>query len=904
VLLVAAALVVTITILPWKQADATTYKGFDSNLLYAESTGNPGVSASSPSVSSVDINSMRAIMAPGPHSQVATHLVTSLDDFSATFDATVNVDNSLASAQPISVTVTKPATARYFVVVLAAANTSIQFGEVAINPVNGGDATVTGQGFHETFQNPKLPGWIETTGVTSVLALSLPGGRGLLIDASGTSERKAWTAKAIGPVPVSENQFSVSAVVHRISGTGPFTIKIDWLDSTRHHIAFNPNWQEWAEYQGTAMPIDVRLWYPAQGNSIDIRFVDQPTRQIVASIYDGRHESRILTMGPYVVGETYRFLIKWTSESEADMQVVMPDGRTIDYLVDRSSGLALFSERYVNLSVGSTAVGQPEAIEISNLALTLPSQSTFALKVADPRLVIASLAIIAWFASFILFHGFRRVVRWVDNRSGKRALGAIRRWVQRFGAPAVLTVVAIALLYVPLTVIDAFPYDRLAQEGYAYVTMNYGLGDLYGRTSAAPDAAVRGGHSPWSNTPFAYPPLMAYPYWVAGTIWQAVGGVIEPLRDRAYQVFWKSLFAGFVLVDALILFAILRRDAERRWAVAGTALFVLNPALLFDTAIWGETEAILLAALLAAAFGFATGRSRLGWTSLIVATLIKQTALLAAPVFAIYAIKRYGFRRTVIDGSWGLLLSFALVLPFILLGYSPWTIVKVNLAQVSSFAAPPPNYASSDTFSLWSLVNGLHGLHGFDRIWAPFPLSFSWASYATTGTIVFAAVMIAVVLKMAFTPVSRLSANTLYVALAAVVSSYVILSTYASGRYLVLALPFLILALRSFGPFTRVWMVAALSGIALISMYGIYMVVAVTGDWPQYYGLGNPNTNVLSGVMYRIYTADFAMSAFAILLLLLATTLLFHVWAPPTRASRYAARRVNTANSDSTEGGK
>jgi hypothetical protein len=418
--------------------------------------------------------------------------------------------------------------------------------------------------------------------------------------------------------------------------------------------------------------------------------------------------------------------------------------------------------------------------------------------------------------------------------------------------------------------VDGHPYDRLAQESYAYVSQSYGLGSLYDRTSVIPDAAVRGGHASWSSPPFAYPPALAYTYWLIGETWHFFGGVIVPLHDRAFQVFWKLAFSLFVLINAALIYRLSKDAKDSRWAVAAVAIYALNPAIVFDAVGWGETEAIVTTALLASAFGFVTGRSRLGWTSLVVAILLKQTALFALPVMAVYSVKKFGWTKTLQSGGLASLVGFCIFAPLVIAGYHPATIYKSIFAQVLNFATPTPVNASGDTFSVWTVINGFTGLHGFDRIWAPYPLQVGGVAFSALGTVAFLAVMLTVLWMLWRSPADRLSNEMLFLSLSGVLVAYVVFSTLASSRYLLLALPFMLLSLANSSLRTRLWMISGLTVISFLSMYGVLMEIAVRGEWPVYFGLGNPSTNAFSNVIYELYTSDAVITLLGLLLLVLA----------------------------------
>jgi hypothetical protein len=77
-----------------------------------------------------------------------------------------------------------------------------------------------------------------------------------------------------------------------------------------------------------------------------------------------------------------------------------------------------------------------------------------------------------------------------------------------------------------------------------------------------------------------------------------------------------------------------------------------------------------------------------------------------------------------------------------------------------------------------------------------------------------------------------------------------------------------------------VWIAAGVSAIAFVSMYGVMMQIAVRGDWPNYFGLGNPSTNLMSRAVHSLYTSDLIITAGAITLLVIATSLLSALLAP------------------------
>ncbi len=100
------------------------------------------------------------------------------------------------------------------------------------------------------------------------------------------------------------------------------------------------------------------------------------------------------------------------------------------------------------------------------------------------------------------------------------------------------------------------------------------------------------------------------------------------------------------LVDAALIFAIVRRFATVAWAFAAAAFFAFNPAAIFISAYWGQVDSVaagltLGALLLMLDADRRTGRAQLltivgAWLLLAYSVLIKPPAIVVAPLFLAY----------------------------------------------------------------------------------------------------------------------------------------------------------------------------------------------------------------------------------------------------------------------------
>jgi hypothetical protein len=384
---------------------------------------------------------------------------------------------------------------------------------------------------------------------------------------------------------------------------------------------------------------------------------------------------------------------------------------------------------------------------------------------------------------------------------------------------------------------------------------------------------------------------MANFFIAVGKTWQLVHGSIAPMTDRNYYVFWKFAFALFILACAGLILAISRRTngGSSRWVWLLAGLFALSPAVIFDVAVWGQSNGLLLAILLLAVFALVTERPKLMWSAIVVAVLVKQTALLVVPLVALFALRRYGLRRSLMSAAFGAVVGFVFIAPSILAGYSPATALLPTIGKVADFGTPLVTYdttVSADTFPIWVVPTGLRDLHGMDRLWTSDRATIAGLgiSYATAGVILFLAVfLVAAWFTWKASRSQTRSFQHLFLAIALVVVAYVSLNTRTSGHYLILAVPFLLLGLPRAAPLRAFWKVAAVSTIALLSEYGIFMFIAAKGEWPNFYVLGSPTTNAFSGLVYRIYTSDIFITLFAGLMLFVVYRLLVEVATQPGR---------------------
>src|SRR5215469_8424354 len=122
-----------------------------------------------------------------------------------------------------------------------------------------------------------------------------------------------------------------------------------------------------------------------------------------------------------------------------------------------------------------------------------------------------------------------------------------------------------------------------------------------------------------------YPPGYLYALWLAGTVAQAVGAGGVALR---MIVETPALIADLVL--AMLVFILVRRTAPERRAAAYIAMLLvaLNPALGFDTVVWGQSDAALTVTVILSAALALDGDFELAWALAALSVLVEPQALM------------------------------------------------------------------------------------------------------------------------------------------------------------------------------------------------------------------------------------------------------------------------------------
>lgn len=326
-----------------------------------------------------------------------------------------------------------------------------------------------------------------------------------------------------------------------------------------------------------------------------------------------------------------------------------------------------------------------------------------------------------------------------------------------------------------------------------------------------------------------YPPGYLFVLWIVGHLYSILPHAPGDYGLLRYLV--KLPACAFDIVNAALIYWIVRRFASEAWANGAAAIYVFNPATIYISAYWGQVDAVP-AAFLLAAVGLVlhaplagAGRARaytiLAWLSVSYAILIKPPAVMVAIVMVAWAFaaKDAGERaRRLVDTALGIIAGLALAFVVACVfhpdvaGAFPW------LLERYAYGSAVYPYNSVNAFNLHSL---------FRPFWQPDANPVLGLPMWLWGILLVAAATILIVTRY----LQRRDDAAFLEAAMLVSLAFFVLATRMHERYVFNAFVLLI-PLVALGRRYR-FATAALSVTLLANLwYSLYYARAMESKWP------------------------------------------------------------------------
>ena len=365
-----------------------------------------------------------------------------------------------------------------------------------------------------------------------------------------------------------------------------------------------------------------------------------------------------------------------------------------------------------------------------------------------------------------------------------------------------------------------------------------------------------------------YPPGYLYVLWFLGE----VGAALIPLVGQ-------NATGGLVKIPGILadvgvawlLFVICRRWGSQLIArahvtvsgealgIAAATLYLFNPGVIFDSAIWGQIDSVGTLALLATLYALGRGWTEVAAVGAVVALLVKFQFGFLVPIVALVGLKRHLFGRSADPEHDGqrdplrVLTSLAagvITLTLLILPYG-MTLFVGDPSAKSCFGLPPADYEASligkfcqasdtytgltiNAFSLWR--NPFSGLgdtffRGDDTV-VDLVVAGIGLTWQQVGTLLFGVVVLVALWQAA----RRDDMRGLLLASLLIAIAFFVLPTRVHERYLFPALALaapLVLGWRGWP-----WIYGGLSGLFFLNVYWAY-----TEDWSFTGRVNNPALN-------------------------------------------------------------
>ena len=252
---------------------------------------------------------------------------------------------------------------------------------------------------------------------------------------------------------------------------------------------------------------------------------------------------------------------------------------------------------------------------------------------------------------------------------------------------------ALLLRIILAPVIEGYPTDINCFKGWAWIAAEKGLPGFY-----------------LSNAFVDYPPGYIYILYIIGML-----GKLFSLPHNS-AIFVVILKLPAIIADILTAFIIFKLGKKELGFAAASLLslfYAFNPAVIFDSTIFGQVDSVLFLMLLLAFMFLYKNKLPAACALFVVAILIKPQALIFSPVFLFALYSRKSWKTFLYSGLAAIVTFVVVILPFSLRQDPLWIfrLYKKNLASYPFATLNAPNLfglfganwiKESETFFLFS----------------------------------------------------------------------------------------------------------------------------------------------------------------------------------------------------------
>jgi Gpi18-like mannosyltransferase len=218
-----------------------------------------------------------------------------------------------------------------------------------------------------------------------------------------------------------------------------------------------------------------------------------------------------------------------------------------------------------------------------------------------------------------------------------------------------------------------------------------------------------------------YPPFYIYILWAIGTLYKSFISFSFDIDSPIFSILLKMPAILADIATALLIFLIVRKYGSFRLAFISMISYAFNPAIIYDSAIWGQVDSVYTLFFMLALMLFISGKQMLSGVSMALAILTKPQSLVLVPLFALVMIKK----NSPLTLAKILSVSFAAFVVVALPFYLDTSILDLFKLYFTSYIQYP--YNSLNAFNFWA----------FEGLFQPDNTQFLFMTYRMWGYLMF-----------------------------------------------------------------------------------------------------------------------------------------------------------------------
>jgi dolichyl-phosphate-mannose-protein mannosyltransferase len=226
--------------------------------------------------------------------------------------------------------------------------------------------------------------------------------------------------------------------------------------------------------------------------------------------------------------------------------------------------------------------------------------------------------------------------------------------------------------------------------------------DVYSFMSWSQDVSTNGMAHFYGRPDFLadYPPGYMFVLYILGKISHILG---MNYKSDASLIFYKMPAMLADLVTTYLIYRAAIKKLPTTAAIGLAALYAFNPAIILNSAAWGQVDSFFTMFVLIAVITLVRGKVPLATALFAIAVLLKPQALMFGPLLLFVFIRiRKDYKTILISIVSGLLVLIIVPLPFTIHQHNgPLYIIDLYTSTLGSY-----NYASLNAYNVITLIGG------------------------------------------------------------------------------------------------------------------------------------------------------------------------------------------------------